>query len=717
MSSILHLSDLHLGPPDSWQHVDDNKYGSEKVDTRAQKNVLAQTIEKLLTDEELCGSIEAVVISGDLVLGKSAQKGFEEFEAFVEPLAALVGPKRVVVVPGNHDVPKEVRPSEPGRYDDFLRVTREAGFVTPLLDGIDFDETGKLETESPSAPHLAGDGAGEASSYVIVPINSSHFCWGLDPLEDQAVERVLNRAKKKDKKAVKDLLHHDIPRVSNAQMTAVQNLLAGCDPLLLEPHEHDGRVRIAVLHHHLLPVSSREEFTSFESLTNLGAVRLFLAALEIDVVLHGHKHETALYWDYVADERGLEYPPHRMLVSAAPGDFRPRKPALRIIQIGGSRAAREVVVEEVNAPSSPAGRLHTHTSRARLWRDSDPDRVGDAIVVRDRSRDGAYAKLQSLFAERSSGTPIRDLVCEIEEPTELMKLPVGYPEMPKVPDAQKWMEDLVDWWQLEDPQLLAQVTFNHGNRIYRLFGDQVLKAAEALATSDGSPSHTTRAIISLVDPREDGGRVGEFPSFVSVHLQLVGDPDDLRLDCTGYFRKQEMRYWWPINVAEIGCVREHVETELRKRDLTVRPGRLRTISSYAAIGKHLPTVALASIDRAIDQHPEDLWAMAHGLAHGEGDDLEQVRKIWEKYLDDLDPPDEPEPVIQISHQGLRRIHEMLGWLGDRDSPAAKTLDRLASFYAQLVEQRSESGDQVAKNAKTYLAELRAALDNRLGNAD
>ncbi|MBS1892551.1 MAG: metallophosphoesterase [Actinobacteria bacterium] len=715
MTSILHLSDLHLGPPDSWQRVDDDKYDSSKIDSRTQKTILSQAIEKLVAERERFDPIAAVVISGDLVLGKHADLGFEEFTDFVKPLTDLVRPDRVIVVPGNHDVPKEVRPSESGRYDAFLKVTRHQGFVTPLLDGIDFSESG-TPTVDPQARHLAS----HEDEFVIVPVNSSHFCWGLHPLEDEAVERALRRAKKNDKKAVERLLHHDIPRISNAQMRAIHQFARVRDPDLLEPHEKDGRLRIAVLHHHLLPVSSREEFTSFESLTNLGAVRLFLAQMEIDLVLHGHKHETALYWDYVANEQGLDAKPHRMLVSAAPGDFRPRRPALRVIRVEGTPLAREVVIEDIMGPSAVVGALDTDRKRARIWRDTDPDRVGDATVVRDQTRDGVYEKLLSLFADRAIGNPLRDLVCEIEEAVDiesLMKPPNAYPVMKRVADPEKWMEDLVNWWQLKDPQLLSQVTFNHGNRIYSRFGDQVQKAAAALATADGSPTSSTRAFISLVDPRSDGGRTGEFPSFVSVHLQLVNDSSTQRLDCTGYFRKQEMRYWWPINVAELALVREAVEREIRKRGLITRQGRLRTISSYAAAGRHLPTVALASIDRAVDQHPKDLWEMAHGVARqGEGDSA-AVRQTWERYLDDLDPPDEPEPVIQLSYQGLRRVYEMLGWLGGAESEAGKALDRLAHFYAQLVEQRSASGEQVGANATTYLGELREALDKILGQAE
>ena len=70
-------------------------------------------------------------------------------------------------------------------------------------------------------------------------------------------------------------------------------------------------------------MSAREEFKGFESLTNLGAVRELLVGLGIQVVLHGHKHEGALFWDYVADQQYLSASPARLLVTAAPADSDP----------------------------------------------------------------------------------------------------------------------------------------------------------------------------------------------------------------------------------------------------------------------------------------------------------------------------------------------------------------------------------------------------------
>jgi 3',5'-cyclic AMP phosphodiesterase CpdA len=712
VGGLLHLSDVHVGTPRGFQAVDDAKKQIPGIDPRTQRDVLEETLRRLSTDGEVRKSVDTVILSGDLVFGQNADEGYEEFPEFAKLLLPFVDedPSKIVVVPGNHDVPQEHGPDDPMRYDQFLRVTRDVHFKTPLLDNRDFDQNGILTEEGKKAPHLL-----KTSEFVIVPINTSHYCWGAEELDEEIFNTVYREdSDKKRTEAIEKLLRHDIPRVSRRQMQALLALLAVEDPVLLDPEAEDRRVRVAVLHHQLLPISQREEFKAFESITNLGAVRQFLADLGIEVVLHGHKHEAALYWDHVANPIGIEQPPHRMLISAASGEFLPGYPAVRMLDFPGRPAARDVLVKDYYAPAGQAAPIRSTERRARLWRDSDADRVSDAIVVRDQSRNGAYAKIQSLFAELEPCAPLRDLVCEINRPEDLLSIPAGYPDIPGAEPIQ-WLSDMVDWWQLPDPQLLAQVTFNHGNRIYRRFGDQVSRAAEALANSDVGPRSTSRAIIVLIDPHKDGGKSGDFPSFTSMHFQLDWEGPTPRLDCTGYFRKQEMRYWWPINVAELGFVRERLEEALKKQGLTVRPGCLRTITGHAVVEEDLPAVALAMVDRAIDQHPRDLWAMAEGLTRVGGKKRrEATLLLWERYLADLKPKDEKIPQIKVSHRGLVNIQNELSWHGGKSLQSWDKLEALIAFYKTLIEQGRSPGSEVATQAKALLEDLRAAVSRDLG---
>ena len=700
MSNILHLSDLHLGEPEQSQLLDDHKSLIAGGERRAQRDVLRETL-VALGDEGVFNDLDAVVVSGDLT-NRAGQAGFAEFREMMAPLVDAVGARNIVVVPGNHDVPWEHGPSDPDRYKSFLAVTRKLGMSTPLLDGIDISERDK------DVPHLV---AGE--DFVIVPLNSSHFCWGMEPLDPKVFEGLLTDS---DVAAAVDALRrHDVARISNDQIDALLELLREEDPKIARDSP-DPRVRIATLHHQLLPVSAREELKTFESLSNLGAVRELLSQLGIGVVLHGHKHTSALFWDYVAYQGELNRAPRRILTCAAPARFLPGEPTMRLLRIGPSAAARDLEIEDVIAPIRGATKTGRRSQYARLWRSTAADEVGDAMVVRGENVSDVYARIRSLFAGRAPNRPIHDLVCEVADPGDASKVPTDFPRPEKIEDIQAWMDDLIAWWQLRDPQLLRYVTFNHGERIYRRWGDQTDRAVEALERAS-SRTGTTRAVIMLFDPLGDGRPTGEFPSFVLIQLQLVERAGDRVLDVTGYFRKQEMRYWWPINVAELAKVQGEVVERLTSGEDPVRRGRLRTIAAYAAAEERLPAVALAALDRAVDQRPEDIWKLAYGLAHPECIESSELLRLWESYLVELDPADhEPSGVLPVSYRGLGDVADILAWLELSHSAVGKALTDLVSTYESLQDQGRpvQAGPATVEMIRKKLLTLREALAEQIG---
>ena len=701
MSTILHLSDLHLGPPEESQFLDTHKSLMAGEDRRAQKDILRETL-SALDGEGTLAEVDAVVISGDLT-NRCRPEGFDEFTNLIAPILEHVEKTKVVVVPGNHDVPWDLGPTNPARYDEFLRVTREAGLITPLIDGRDLSDVDNCE-------HLI---TGE--DFVVVPINSSHFCWGMEPLDDAVVDEIFTVGSDELAEAVAQLRRHDVARVSNAQMRSLLDLLRAKEPRLIEDRD-DDRVRIATLHHQLLPVSPAEELKSFEALSNLGAVRELLAQLRIHVVLHGHKHTAALFWDYVAEQGDLGNPPHRMLACAAPGDFKPGLPVMRLLRTGKRPLARDVVVEDVMAPRRAAAKPKRKSQRARLWRSTAVDMVSDAMTIHGNTVGEVYAQIRSLFEERRTDQALHDLVCEIAEPVDAGDVPADYPRTEGIEDVQVWMNDLVEWWQLHDPQLLKYVAFNHGERIYRHWGDQVERAVKTLQSGRAG---TTRAVIMLLDPWTDGKSHGDFPSFVLIQLQLAMREGVRELDCTGYFRKQEMRYWWPINVAELALVQAGVLKGLVDGEDPIRQGRLRTVTAYAASEDKLPAVALAAIDRAVDQHPDHLWSMAYGLVDAKDGERSTVRERWEMYLSELEPAnDEPSGTLPISYRGLSDIGNILKWLGVGEERVGKALRALADSYSALHEQKGSvrADTKTVGQTRRLLGELREALDEKLGTA-
>lgn len=697
---ILHLSDLHLGPVAAAQRLSHIRV-SIPGEGLAQRDVIKATLESLAAADELAG-MEAVVISGDLT-NQAKSEGYQFFGEVAAILLGQVAPERVVVVPGNHDVDKTHQPGKRERYAEFLDATRERGFATPLLDGIDFEADGTLTEEAGKYPHLV-----RGEDFVIVPINSSHFCWMVEPASSSLLEGLASVPEQVVDGATQELRTYDMPRVSNAQMLALRRLLKA------EGSIPSTTLRLATLHHQLLPVDAREEVKAFEGLTNLGAVREFLADFEIDVVLHGHKHAAALYWDRVAVTGRLEDSPHTILVSAAPANFEPGRPVGRVLQLGQSSLAPEVDIEEIRA-GTPFGSQPTRTplALARIWQPNGVEE-GGAEVIAGEDFDTVYARLQSRFERLPADAALRYLICEIARPGSLDHPPRGYPE-----PHDGWFSDLVEWWQFPEPHFDTEVTFNHGDRIHRRWGEQTAAAARLLSSAIPNDIATTRASILLIDPQLEASPAGEdeFPSFVSIQLQLVERGGSYELDCTGSFRKQEMRYWWPINVAELGRVRDEVMSRLKASGRQVRAGKIRTIAAYAIARGAIPVVAHAAVDRAVDREQVELWRLAYGLMEPEQVvDPAELRSRWDYYLEDLRPR-EDDSLPARSRRGLQAVLSFaaVGSGGDGAAGVRAALEELVEFYG-TADFKPTDPAPVLLALRQRLKTLETALDQAYGSA-
>ena len=90
------------------------------------------------------------------------------------------------------------------------------------------------------------------------------------------------------------------------------------------------------------------------------------------------------------------------------------------------------------------------------------------------------------------------------------------------------------WWQAPAPALVASgdAPFNHGERLYATGTSHgELDAAAKLLGS-------TKAMVFLTTNHELRTRAA--PTFVAVQLVVASDGLGDRLDCIGYFRKQDL---------------------------------------------------------------------------------------------------------------------------------------------------------------------------------
>jgi Icc-related predicted phosphoesterase len=587
MSTILHLSDLHLGDPDAWERRTDEKVrGVVPADEDTRMAVVKTSLEGVnrhVTDQGL--KIDAVVVSGDLT-SRYDNAGFERFTTLVKE-TTLVSPEQVVVVPGNHDVDWTQPAGTEEKYAGFVEHTRGQGMRTPFLDGVD----------DPAEPDkTAADPVLDLDDAAVVAVNSANWC-GVKLGDDEV---------------------YDIARVSAVQLDYLTETL--------RDHELENRVRIAILHHHLLPVTEDEQVKKFESFTNLARLRAWLREHRFHVVLHGHKHQPALTWDHIYELDRHDLPARRVLIVSAPSPDSWGDPVCRLIRVGEASGRRPVT----HAPRLAVDTVLAERPERRVEPAGDIVELdggvlvpGGLVAIDARTADAAYEQLQDALARGSDR--LLNVTCVVREAESAEALPTNYEADV---DRETWFEDAVAWWQKASPALVASgdAPFNHGERLHSSSSN--LGALDIAASRLGS----TKATVLLISNAELQ-RGGKAPAFVALQLVRVADSEGDRLDCVGYFRKQDLTLWWPVNVGELRVIQRYV-LDLDEVE-GVRAGRLVTVAAEAIRDDVLPQLAGTAVDRAVDLRPELLMRLAYRAAHPEDQDRDEVCQEWAATLKDI----------------------------------------------------------------------------------
>jgi len=670
MSVILHLSDLHLGKDQPWERVTDDKSGIVPRDENTRLQIMRTALSALrahLASDEL--DLDAVVIGGDVTTAHD-EEGFSRFAELLNEVK-LADRERLIVVPGNHDVDREVDPGAAEKYSTFLKYTRAAGMRTPFCDGADTLE------DAEANPIL------EFDDCVIVAVNSANWC-GVGVASPGGVEH-----------------RYDAARVSENQLEFLTDQLRERDV--------EEKLRLVVLHHHLLPVTEDEETKPFESFTNLARLRAWISSHRFHAVLHGHKHRSVITWDHVYDFGDHLAPATRVLVISAPTPTTWGSPVCRIIRVGEAagrkpvRYAPRLVVDTINAERHER-RIEPKTASVDLYEPrSDPPA---SVLIDAETADAAYERLVSEL-ERRPGR-LLNVMCVVRDPESAERLPTNFAG--KLTDPARWFKDAVTWWQSPTPLLVASgdAPFNHGERLYASGG--ALGELDAAAKRLGS----TKAIVFLTSSQEL--RTRPAPSFVTIQLVVASDGVGERLDCVGYFRKQDLTLWWPVNVAELRSI------QLRVLDLgtdrPMRAGHLVTIAAEAIHDNVMPRLSGTKVDRAVDLRPEVLMKMAYEAAHGpnDPDDLDQRNKVhalWSATFEDIgrltDDDIEDFPSLGIARllQHLRVFRDV----GGRTN-VSLLINRLEAVYDRAHRAKSTSKTRTARRefAKELWELIGAVLD-------
>jgi 3',5'-cyclic AMP phosphodiesterase CpdA len=257
---------------------------------------------------------QAIVVSGDLVDKGGTDRaadGRGEFDQAIEFLEQVAGQfeladDRVLVVPGNHDIDWSPDLPRMARFRSYFDATRK--FSSP------YDRAGQLTPKFVTVSSPDGEITAE-----IALLASPTFSGEPDPVVEQLNRHISELTEHLSSEATKrtELMRQvrstvlDIAAIGVHQLKYVEEN---------RPVDKDS-IRIAVLHHHLLPIL-QVEVTPFEAVIDAGRVLDVLLRADYDLVLTGHKHQRRLT-RFGVDTRSIDVFTGPSLFLANPGGSRP----------------------------------------------------------------------------------------------------------------------------------------------------------------------------------------------------------------------------------------------------------------------------------------------------------------------------------------------------------------------------------------------------------
>lgn len=637
----------------------------------------------------------------------------------------------VVVVPGNHDVIKGSEPSSSDRYKRFTECWRiDDNHITPFLDGVDdYDEI-----DNNWEKHCLVN-ENNNNQLIIIPINSCNwsqskferknkhqlFCDALTKVFDSSDPAAIISFQKTLDEEMEKLLAVDAALISDDQFNALQKII--------EKAEHkagEGAIKIALMHHHLLPVNSREEHKIYSDIINLGKLRQFLRDHGFNILLHGHKHSNAIYIDHIYHEDSEYLDAHEVLVVSGGTINSDGKDVFRTIELESLPNAPLCKINNVSMVKSGQKFTKEHIKKVickPLWRSTISR---EPTIVSGKNINEVYERACQLFSDNNKILD-KTVICYVEfdgdeENDAEVSPPARYPrhsgddknETQRTNELNEWFKETVKWWQLDQSKSEKRIPYIHGTRLYRFGGakDQIDIIVKRLRKN----SSTGKAIAVLVDPVRDFNDDPEnnserFVSFCFVQFKIRNN----FLECIAYYRAQEFCKWWPVNVAELRMIQIKVYKELGE----VKLGGITTITGDPRIEDNVtPTqVAVPLIDQWLDSCPEKIAAMAHAVMCPNYDKLSYLTQ-WKNCFENILSATEKFSTegIPIAIEGLQYLRLLLIEFSEQDNTKhnllIKAVERLIhvniEYYDKYKQQDKNSpsfgnwGKQVHDNVSTIL---------------
>jgi hypothetical protein len=199
-------------------------------------------------------------------------------------------------------------------------------------------------------------------------------------------------------------------------------------------------------------------------------------------------------------------------------------------------------------------------------------------------------------------------------------------------------------------------------------------------------ANSGRAVIVLVNPLLDqiNDKHQKFPAFTLAQFFVHRNNDgNLSLDCIGYFRKQEIKYWWTVNVVELARLQREIFTRIEDIHRGINLGSITTIAAIAFAGTTPPKVVVPAIDRAFDQDQDALWSMTYAIFSTDLKEREELLEHWDNFLNDLIPAETPDPDgVPVAVDGIKFVLDLTRRFAKYQptSSAAVFIDELQRLY-------------------------------------
>lgn len=666
---FLHITDTHFSISGTELGDRDFKDKLKNIDPRTKEESFKQTLVEFLKhfgDKK----ISAILLTGDYdSCGPSG--GMVRLREILKDVFKEKGVPPIVVVPGNHDIVQWSEPSSSNRYEVFTDCWRgDNKYITPYLDGVD-----DIIIDNDLENHCLVNTA-QNNKFIVIPINSCN--WSQSKLEyrkdcKEVRETLIKAFTSSDSIAINNfqetldkefgkLLEVDAAYVSDNQFIFLQKIIKKA-----EDKAGEGAIKIALIHHHLLPVNSKEEHKIFSDIINLGKLRQFLRDHGFSILLHGHKHNSAVYVDHIYQEDCINFDDHEILVISGGTINSNGKDIFRIIELESLPYAPLCKISNVSMvkPGQPFINGHVNEFvRKQLWRSKNSK---EPIIVSGKNINEVYERTCQLFGD--SKTLDKTVICYVEfygESKLEMSPPVRYQrhsdeDKNDTEELTRWFNETVKWWQLPISKIEARIPYIHGTRLYRYGGtkNQIDRIVKLLKNA---PS-TSKAIAVLLDPIRDFNddpavNTESFASFCFVQFKV----HNKLLECIAYYRAQEFCKWWPVNVAELRKLQLEVGGKLKSSGIKI--GGITTITGDARIEENVsPTqVAVPIIDQWLDSYPQKISAIAHAILWPNSPSTKPECLVeWHKCFDDIKKSTikHSDEGIPIAIEGLEQLKFLL----------------------------------------------------------